>query len=115
MITLVSAIEMIREAEYQHVGDKSYFSEEGVLDVKALLEFDRCFQSIPSDTYDAVILSCKDLINVNGRGFGDVFFDKNKRFPDGSFIITSRILAVEQLFSEIYRVKTKNSTYLVIM
>lgn len=115
MITLVSAIENIREAEYQHVGDKSYFSEEGVLDIKALLEFDRCFQSIPSDTYDAVILSCKDLISVDARGLGDIFFDKNKRFPDGSFIITSRILAVEQLFSEIYLVKTKNSTYLVIM
>lgn len=119
MITISDAIGRIRCTEYKAHADEPGFTEEGVEEIKVLLHYDRCFNKAYSNNtvVDAVLLSddTKIDIEVGKRFFGDVMFDKKKRFKDGEFIIIGTVQSVEKLFSEIYLVKTKNSTYLVIM
>ncbi|AFU63896.1 hypothetical protein ACQ31_gp013 [Salmonella phage STML-198] len=122
MITLVEAIRRIRETEYRPcrpwLSEDKEFTEDGVQEIKTLLHFDRCFNSIDPSTYDAVLLGdvpwVTEEIEVGKRFAGDVLFDKKERFKDGCYIIIGTVLSVEKLFSEISLVKTRRSTYLVI-
>ena len=120
MITLVDAIGRIRETEYRsnNWDEPPAFTEDGVNEIKALLEFDRCFKIAEQyDHFDGVLLADTPWVNdlvVGKRYAGDVFFDKKERFPDGSYIIIGTVKQIEQLYSEIYLVRTNRSTYLVI-
>lgn len=119
MITLVEAIKRIRETEYRpYLSEDQAFTEDGVQEIKTLLHFDRCFNSIDPSTYDAVLLGdvpwVTEEIEVGKRFAGDVLLDKKERFKDGCYIIIGTVLSVEKLFSEISLVKTHRSTYLVI-
>ncbi len=114
MLNLVDSIQNVRDDTYINKGNKSGFTEEGVEYVSALLKCDRLVKAAPY--HDAIIVTDKNqtIPVVGSRFYGDIFFDKNNRFKDGNFIITSPVVKVVPIYSEITLIETNNTTYLVI-
>lgn len=115
MINLVDAIDTIRETCYVSNVDKPHFNEEGAQEIRGIIYHDRLINSI-TESYDAILVNAgsPDSLVEGTKLVGDVFFDERKRFPDGYCIFTSQVQSVEKLRHELYLVKTKNTTYLVI-
>lgn len=108
-MNLMDVIDNIREDEQTDKG----LTPDGIQFMRELLWNDRLIKSIESDSYQAIFVSAVDL-HEGARLIGEVFFDKQKRFKDGSVIMSSPIESIEKIHHELHMVKTNNSTYLVV-
>lgn len=95
-------------------GDHRGLSEKTTGYIKEILNLHKDFKSIHTSMYDAVLVTVLP-VEIGERMTGAAFFDKQKRFPDGYGILTSRVKSITKLRTDLYRVETNNTAYLVVM
>lgn len=112
MLNLKQAVNATLQSDED--GDHRGLSEKATQYIKDLFKLSEDFQSIHTSTYDAVLATVLP-VEIGDRIPAAVFFDKQKRFPDGYGILTSRVKSITKLRTDLYRVETNNTAYLVVM
>lgn len=112
MFNLKQAVESALKSDED--GGHQGLSEKVTCYIKDLFNLSEDFRSIHTSTYDAVLVTVLP-VEISERMLGAAFFDKQKRFPDGYGIMTSRVKSITKLRTDLYRVETNNTAYIVVM